>query len=406
MECGFKNRPRVELDAPMDVNRTSLKIALVCDHFLPQIGGIELHVEALARQLKMSGHRPRIITSMPGNDIEGIEVFRIKTSRLPAAGIICNPMALAQLREILCQGSFDLIHFHSSIASPLAYGGMWVCRKLKIPTVLTVHSLFSYGSIATFRALGRFFPGRGWPLVLTAVSTEAARRLKKAFPEHPVFTLHNGVDATAWRTERRLSPIPRIAAVMRLHRKKRPHHLLKALPRLNERLKGIRPFLSFVGDGKMRRQLESMAMKLGVADQVEFKGWLPAVQIKEVLAASDLFVLPSPWESLGITALEACGAGVPVVAMARSGAQDIVEPGRNGFLADNFEEMVDCIHRILTDPGLKTRMSENARTVGDRFDWGAVIQQHLEIYQRALALQVPATANASSELCKAETSLL
>jgi len=122
-----------------------MKIALICDWFHPRIGGIEIHLQGLAESLAAAGHQPEIITATPGRiDSYGFPVHRLNVPVKTRFGFICTLEAFRQVADLLKKGSFDVVHCHGSILSPLAYGSMYVAKNLQIPIVVTCHSMLHY----------------------------------------------------------------------------------------------------------------------------------------------------------------------------------------------------------------------------------------------------------------------
>src|SRR5918992_4066417 len=171
--------PRKRISTPVlaGIGPERLRIALVCDWFLPRMGGLELHLRDLAQHLLAAGHMVEIITSTPGEGlVEGVPVRRIRAPLLPGAGVIWTPAGFRKVREAIAQGDYDVVHSHVSIVSPVAYAGARAAQKLDLPTVLTFHSL-TLGPRLFFRALGRMLGLRGWKMIASAVSTAAAARV-------------------------------------------------------------------------------------------------------------------------------------------------------------------------------------------------------------------------------------
>ena len=127
--------------------------------------------------------------------------------------------------------------------------------------------------------------------------------------------------------------------------------------------------LVLVGDGPERAAVEALARELGVADRVRFLGLLP--RFAELLARSDLFVLPSETESFGLAALEALASGVPVVASAVGGIPEVVRDRETGLLvpaADPGALAAACVS-LLEDEPRRRRMAASARADAvSRFD--------------------------------------
>jgi glycosyltransferase involved in cell wall biosynthesis len=113
-----------------------------------------------------------------------------------------------------------------------------------------------------------------------------------------------------------------------------------------------------IGDGSERAQLEALVRELGIAERVLFAG--DCDHVAAWLAALDVFVLPSDFESLPNAVLEAMAAGLPVVATRVGGTPEIVEEGKTGFLVDvgDAEMMSRRILDLLRDPALRRAMGE------------------------------------------------
>ena len=106
-----------------------------------------------------------------------------------------------------------------------------------------------------------------------------------------------------------------------------------------------------------------------------------------MLAAADLFLLPSESESFGLSALEALASGVPVVATNVGGLPEVVQHGMTGHLAPlgAVDEMGDAAIAILRDPGrLQTMRDAAAADARARFSLDAVLAQYEALYAEAL----------------------
>src|SRR5690606_20106659 len=91
-----------------------------------------------------------------------------------------------------------------------------------------------------------------------------------------------------------------------------------------------RPLAVVAGDGPERQRLESQAATAGVQDDVRFLG--NRSDIPRLLAAADIFVLPSLWEGLPLAVLEAMASGLPPVVTRVGGNAEIIEDGKSGLL--------------------------------------------------------------------------
>ena len=198
-----------------------------------------------------------------------------------------------------------------------------------------------------------------------AVSRFVASRLRDRFhvPPEKIVVIPNAATSGA-----RAKPAPRselarngagpvVLTVARLDGQKGITHLLDAVAAV--------PQASFAiaGDGPNRDALEQRAMALGVSDRVRFLGHRN--DVPALLAAADLFVLPSLYEGLPLAVLEAMAAGVPVVATAIGGTDEVVRDGETGTLVPpaNPEALAAAIGRALFDRDRASRLALAARSL-------------------------------------------
>nr|WP_249420353.1 glycosyltransferase family 4 protein [Rhabdothermincola salaria] len=345
----------------------------------------------LARNLRAQGHDVVAVTPTAGPDeVDGVRVRRMDVPLLPF-DVPFTPRTFRLVTDLLLEEEVDVAHFHGGIASPMVYLALRRAQALGIPSVVTLHCMWSYAT-PLFAGLDRAVGWSRWPIVLSAVSDVAAQPLRRiAGPGHPVIVLPNGIDEAAWRVP---SAPPRpgvvtLVSVMRLAPRKRPLQLLKIIRQVNESLPvDLSLRLVVIGDGPELGQLEKYVRTNGLTGVVELVGRRTRDEIKGFYAAADAFVAPANLESFGIAALEARCAGLPVVAKARTGIREFVEHGREGLLAVSDRDMVDQLRRIVVDADLRRRIAEHNRREPSPVDWSVVVGRNVEAYRLAMARQV------------------
>lgn len=371
-----------------------MRVALVCDWFLPRVGGIELHLRDLALALRARGLDARIVTTTRGADlVDGVPVHRVPAALSPFGGFAFTPGALGAVRDTLLRERFDVVHAHASVVSPVAYAGAIAGANAGLPTVLTFHSML-YGSAALLGASEALF---GWcreRIVLTAVSSVVAAQVARWMPDAGVAILPNGIDAAFWRRDARRTRVEGehevlFVTAMRLSRKKRPVRLLRAFATA-ARVVGDAPGIRLVvaGDGPDRVALVRYAAELGIAKRVEFVGQLPREELRRLYARAHAFVLPSERESFGIAALEARAAGLPVIAMLAGGARDFVQQGVEGLLARDERELARSIVRLALDAPFRAYVTAHNASAAPPHDWSDVAALHERIYAAAAECRV------------------
>jgi glycosyltransferase involved in cell wall biosynthesis len=193
----------------------------------------------------------------------------------------------------------------------------------------------------------------------------------------------NAVDvasAPRWSPAERERPL--IVAVGRL---KAP----KDFPTLIRALSGLRPD-SFeaviVGEGPDRPRLEEEIEALGLSGRVRLAG--ERRDVPELLAAADVFVLPSASEGLPVSVLEAMAAGLPVIASRVGGVPEQVSDGETGLLVEPGDpnELTAALDRLIADPSLRRRLGAAGRARAEQaFDLDPFRRAHVELYSRELA---------------------
>ncbi len=369
-----------------------MKVALVCDWFLPRQGGIELHLRDLALALRARDIDARIVTTTRGADIvDGVPVHRVAAALSPIGGFAITPASIAALSDVFARERFDVVHAHASVVSPVAYGGALAGARAGLPTLLTFHSMLHRSAFLLGASEALF----GWSrqrIVLSAVSSVVAAQAARWIPDAGVAVLPNGIDTAFWRprptdTARTDGEIV-FATAMRLSRKKRPATLLRAFATAARRVGGAPSMrLVIAGDGPDRVALERQAAELGIAQQVELTGQLSREELRARYAAAPVFVLPSERESFGIAALEARGAGLPVIAMLESGVRDFIRHGIDGLLVRDENELARAIARLALDAPFRTFVARHNAATPSAYDWRDVAALHAELYAAAAELR-------------------
>jgi glycosyltransferase involved in cell wall biosynthesis len=172
----------------------------------------------------------------------------------------------------------------------------------------------------------------------------------------------------------------------RLHPQKGQPILLDALARLLPQAPATQLFLA--GDGPTRPELEAQVAALSLAAHVTFLGVVSRGQLPALLARTDVVVLPSYWEGLPVSLIEAISAGKAIVASRVGGNPELVSDGVNGLLvpAGDAAALAQALLSLAGDPQRVQHMGEAALAVfaGGGFDPFSVAQQHLAAYQRAM----------------------
>jgi len=146
--------------------------------------------------------------------------------------------------------------------------------------------------------------------------------------------------------------------------------------------------LLLIGDGPERQNLEEICRQVGLCEEIRFLGKQDAVE--ELLAVSDLFIMPSGSESFGLAALEAMACEVPVISSNVGGLPEVNFHGETGFLSDvgNVEEMANYAKQILSNEDTLATFRHNALEQAKRFDIKHILPKYESYYEHILETAV------------------
>jgi glycosyltransferase involved in cell wall biosynthesis len=183
-------------------------------------------------------------------------------------------------------------------------------------------------------------------------------------PERQVVTCYNPIDFDTMDPASRNPPArasarPTVITMGRLIAAKDHATLLRAFAKVRKRVDAE---LVILGEGPLRAHLESLAAELGIREHVRMPGFL--ADPFGALAGANVFALSSRWEGLPTALIEAMAIGLPCVSTrCPSGPDEIIEEGTSGLLVDvgDADTLGETIARVLQDPGLARRFSQNGR---------------------------------------------
>jgi glycosyltransferase involved in cell wall biosynthesis len=303
------------------------------------------------------------------------------------------PFYIASIPWRLLADKPDILHCHlipsNIIAKPLG-------ALLGVPVVInhdhTNDTRRSDGRLLL--ALDRFSNRFASHIVAVSASCRDFLITRESIPANDVTLVPNAIDlrrfspASARRDMARLElGLPAstrvVAGVGRLNPQKNFALFLDIAAQLAPRFPDLHFLLA--GDGPEEKMLREKAAALGIADRVTFSGYVADTRL--VYLAADVLLMPSRYEGLPMTLLEAMAMGLPVVASQLDGIAEVIGDGREGFLvpSDDASLFVERTAALLQDVELSSRIAQNARAkIEASFSVERMTSAVEEIYDRFL----------------------
>jgi N-acetyl-alpha-D-glucosaminyl L-malate synthase BshA len=370
-----------------------MKIGITC---YPTYGGSGVVATELGKELAARGHDvhfisyalPIRLTMTDHIYFHEVEVLTYPLFEYPPYDLVLA----TKMAEVMTRFDLDILHVHYAIPHSIsAYLAKMMMTDRVVPFVTTLHGtdITLVGNDRSYLPITRF--GIEKSDAVTAVSDYLKQRTIQEFQiERPIDVVPNFVDCDVYgpasdpaarrkfaaddegilihisnfRPVKRVEDVVGIFALVRKERKAR---------------------LLMVGDGPDRPKAEWLAHTHGISDDVLFVG--KQNDMSQLLAVSDILLLPSELESFGLVALEAMACEVPVVASRVGGIPEVVRDGVDGYLhavGDTASMAASCLS-ILNHPLLRRDLGHAAREHATReFCATKIVLQYEELYRRTI----------------------
>lgn len=398
-----------------------MKIIITASHFYPSLGGIEKHCFNIGTRLVRQGHELlaasttliglRATRSFRNFSINGIEVRRFipfpflvpffapgrwSTSFAPGMPFFLMKKSIES----------DLIHAHGYGFFPTDLSA-WVCKIRKKPLIITLHGFhpdylaFKKNITAIqemhlmpyFKVIAQRSLTIADAIIALTPHEKDILRTYYHVPEEKITIIPNGIDFQSYlRTHNKTVFKKRfnlkeniILFVGAIRQEKGLLYLLHAIPSILKEF----PQTSFVLIGKdwgFKKTLLREGKRIGVATSMHFLGTVKTSLLREALGCCDVFVNPSAYESFGISLLEAMASGKPTVATNVGGIPYIVRNGKTGIIVKHSdpEGLAKAIKELLGNSELRTQMGEKGLQLARSYDWGEIVLQIEQLYNKVL----------------------
>jgi glycosyltransferase involved in cell wall biosynthesis len=347
-----------------------LTIVMGCDTFAPDVNGAARFAERLAAGLVEHGHDVHIVAPAAsrkhGTWIEEHEGQKMTAHRLRSwrwyphdwLRFALPWMSKANARRVLDEVKPDVVHFQSHIV--VGRGLAAEAEKRGIRIVATNHVMAD--NIVEFTLLPKFlrktFVKLAWADArksfdraesVTTPTRKAAEFLEASTGLRGVHAVSCGIDAHNYTPDFTPRTGNRILFVGRVTGEKHIDVLLNAVKLLPEDLDAR---LQIVGGGDQLKNLQSMSESLGIADRVEFLGYVSDEELRQAYTRATVFAMPSIAELQSIATMEAMASALPVVAADAMALPHLVHEGENGhlFRPGDAQDLADKLESVLRLP--------------------------------------------------------
>lgn len=374
-------------------------------------GGLGRHVFAIAREQARAGHKVVVIshvgidtddgTALPSDEVlDGVRVIRVvrdapfvpfdAETLMGWIGGLASAMTRAGL-ELGKNWSADVVHAHDWLT---AHAGAMVARAWGVPWVHTIHATEAgrhQGWLpgALSRAIHSI---EGWSVHeadrVLVCSEHMKWEVDRLFGMAGAVVIPNGVDASAALVDAGLRDEirsrysgPLIVHTGRLEWEKGAHTIIEALPRIKKFAPDVECVVA--GRGSQSTSLVDLAKRKRVASRVHVDGWLPEAQLRALVAAADVAIVPSIYEPFGIVALEAASVGTPVVAARSGGLIEFLNDDAHGwgFTAGDSADLASSVRAALDDPAEAKRRADDALDhVRRHHSWAVIAGRTVQAY--------------------------
>ncbi|NJM20683.1 MAG: glycosyltransferase family 4 protein [Richelia sp. RM2_1_2] len=322
---------------------------------------------------------------------KGVKVYHLDTTHS------FNWLSAVKMAQLINKEDVSLVHAHAPFAGSIisALSG----KLAGVPVIIHAHlqdSLSSNYFIRSYQNIMNYWTSRNCCNAMIAVSHQVKDALiAEGFDSHKFHVVHNGtpvntqekIDLKAIRSELNIpEDIPVVVHVGRLCKSKGQHILLKAAVNLHQL--GQEAVYLIVGkdleqDGAYLQYLKHLSQELGINNSVHFLGH--RADIPQLLASSDLLVLPSYTEGLPLVILEAMAAGLSVIATPVGGIPEVVIHQETGLLVpiEDVPALADAMLKLLQNPCLRNKMGNRGLEIVNKdFSVENMCREVFDIYEK------------------------
>jgi glycosyltransferase involved in cell wall biosynthesis len=358
-----------------------------------KIGGGEIYLMGLIDNLDKSRYEPVVLSFTDGPMVDhlkkqGIETHVIHTEK---------PFDIRiwkKVKKFIEEKDIDIIHAHGTRANSNLF---WAAKKLKLPIIYTCHGWSFHVDqnpvVKKVRILSEEYLTSKMDVNICC-SASSRDTGKKYFRNYDAKVIYNSVDAKKFNPYGQYKDIRKelgiakdeivIVSVARLTLQKQPLLLIRAFSEVSKKVPNAR--LLLVGGGELQDKVDALIASLNLGDRIICQSFRQ--DVPDVLAASDIFVLPSLWEGNPIALQEAMSMGKAVIGSHVDGTREIIQHKENGILIEleNMEQqLVQELVTLCNDPSLRKSLQQQAiNSIYGKYTVENLARQNEEVYEQLI----------------------
>jgi glycosyltransferase involved in cell wall biosynthesis len=343
-------------------------------------GGGEVQVLGLLSYLAEQGHRTHLLAHPDGRLFQQSRARKIRTMPLIARNDF-DLRPVSRLRRLIRDESYDIVHLHTKRAHALS---LWLSRGWVTPKYVVTRRM-DYPEANSWYT--RYLYNRKVDGVV-AISRKISTLLIEAGVERGrIRLIHSGIDPRPFEAAVNLRDVHpegvKVGMAAVLEERKGHRFLLEAARRL--KVQGCQIQYCVAGEGSLKKSLEEIVTRLGLKDEVQFLGFVS--DMPAFLSRVDILVLPSLFEGLGVSVLEAMAAAKAVIASRVGGLVELVHDSVTGLLVAprDVEGLANAIAKLATDRTLRREMGRKGKErLQANFTIEQMAKQNEDYYYRLL----------------------
>ncbi|KAI1495503.1 phosphatidylinositol N-acetylglucosaminyltransferase gpi3 subunit [Biscogniauxia marginata] len=387
--------------------RRTYNIAMVCDFFFPQPGGVESHIYQLATKLIDRGHKVIVITHAYEDRkgirylTNGIKVFHVPFAIIYRSATFPTVFSFFPLfRNIIIRERIEIVHGHASFSS-LCQEAILHARTMGLRTVYTDHSLFGFADAASIlnNKLLKFTLSDVDHVICVSHTCKENTVLRAALDPLMVSVIPNAVVSENFKPLPRpepnsstftQNPLPAhplgpndtltIVVISRLFYNKGTDLLTAAIPRILENHPNTRFIIA--GSGPKAIDLEQMIEQNVLQDKVEMLGPVRHENVRDVMVRGHIYLHPSLTEAFGTVIVEAASCGLYVVCTAVGGIPEVLPSHMTIFAQPEENDLVAATGRAIAAlRANKVRTERFHEQVKAMYSWTNVAKRTERVYR-------------------------